>query len=373
MARMGRALLLILAAATIGSASLEHSARADITIDMIATMTGDNATSGAQLQVGAEAAVAEINGRGGVLGQKLALTIVDDGCEARRAIGIANKVITDNVSFVLGPWCSQVALPASSILAENGTIEMVLASIDQVTEQGFDGLFKLNGRNDRQSRLLADFVVKHHAGKRVALVADRSAYSISLMAALRTYLKEAGGITIVLDQSIDAGTKDFGPLISGFKNIAADVVVYIGFPTDLGLLMGQTDAAGVKIPFASTNTMASKKIWDTAGKAATGMAFSCKLAVEQLPTAQDVVGGLKAKGKDASGFTLYAYVGVQLLTEAIDRAKSTHPEAVANELQSGTFKTAMGDLSFDEKGDLVQPIWRMCRWGEGSYGYYPGE
>ncbi len=373
MTRVGRGLLLILAGATIGMTSMAPSARAEIPIDMIATMTGDNATSGAQLQVGAEAAVAEINAKGGVLGEKLTLTIVDDGCEARRAIGIANKVISDNVTFVLGPWCSQVALPASSILAENGTIEMVLASIDQVTEQGFDGLFKLNGRNDRQSKLLADFVVKHHAGKRVALVADRSAYSTSLMDALRRYLKEKGGVTVVMDQSIEAGTKDFGPLISGFKNANAEAVVYIGFPTDLGLMLAQTDAAGVKIPFASTNTMASKRIWDTAGKAAIGMAFSCKLAVEQLPTAQDIVGTLKAKGKDASGFTLYAYVGVHLLTEAITRAKSTRPEAVANELQTGTFPTAMGDLSFDEKGDLVQPIWRMCRWGEGTYAYYPGE
>jgi branched-chain amino acid transport system substrate-binding protein len=373
MAGIGRALLLILAAATIGSASLPPSARAEIVIDMIASMTGDNATSGAQLQVGAEAAVAEINGRGGVLGEKLALNIVDDGCETRRAVSIANKVIADNVSFVLGPWCSQVTLPISSTLAESGMIEMVLASIDQVTEQGFDGLFKLNGRNDRQSKLLADFVAKHHSGERVALVADRSAYAISLMAALRRYLQETGGVTIVLDQSIDAGTKNFGPLISGFKNAAADIVVYIGFPTDLGLIMAQTEAAGVKLPFASTNTMASRKIWDLAGKAASGMAFSCKLAVELLPTAQDIVGSLKAKGKDSSGFTLYAYVGVQLLTEAIAQAKSTRADAVAAELQTSTFKTAMGDLSFDEKGDLVQPIWRMCRWGEGSYGYYQGE
>jgi len=363
----------VLVAALLGSAGLVWPAAADITVALVAPITGDNAPTGAQLQNGAEAAVADINARGGVLGQKLALAIEDDGCNARRAIPMANKLIGENIGFIVGPWCSAVDMPASSIFADAGTIEISLAANELITEQGFDGLFRINGRNDRQSGLLADFVGKHYAGKRVALVADRSAYATGLMASLRNAVKAQGAITVVLDQSIDAGTKDFGPLISSLENNGVDVVAYVGFPTEVSLIMVQSAAAGLKAQFVSSNTMANHQIWDIAGKNAVGMAFTCPTAPDLLPTAQDAVNGLKAKGKKADGYTLYAYAGMQLVAEALNRAKTTQADAVADALQKGSIPTVLGTVSFDEKGDIAQPIWRVCRWNEGGYAYYPGE
>ncbi len=352
---------------------LVQPAAADITLGLVAPITGGNAPTGAQLQNGAEAAVAEINAHGGVLGEKLALAIEDDGCDARHAVAMANKLVGENIAFVVGPWCSAVDMPASSIFADAGTIEISLAANELITEQGFDGLFRINGRNDRQSGLLAGFIAKHHAGKRVALVADRSAYATGLMANLRTALKAQGAVTVVLDQSVDAGTKDFGPLISSFKNSAVDVVTYIGFPTEAGLIMAQTNAAGLTPQFVSANTMTNHQVWDLAGKSALGMAFTCQTAADQLPGAQDAVTALKAKGKKAEGYTLYAYAGVQLIAEALNRAKTTHADAVADALQQGGIPTVLGTVSFDDKGDIAQPIWRVCRWNEGGYAYYPGE
>jgi branched-chain amino acid transport system substrate-binding protein len=352
---------------------LVQPAAADITVGLVAPITGDNAPTGAQLQNGAEAAVAEINAHGGVLGEKLALAIEDDGCNARRAVSMANRLVGENIGFIVGPWCSAVDVPASSIFADAGTIEISLAANDRITEQGFDGLFRINGRNDQQSGLLAGFIAKHHAGKRVALVADRSAYATGLMAGLRAALKAQGAVTVVLDQSIDAGTKDFSPLISSFKNNAVDVVTYVGFPTEASLIMIQINAAGLKLPFVSANTLTNHQVWDIAGKSAIGTAFTCQTAADLLPAAQDAVAALKAKGKKADGYTLYAYAGVQLVAEALIRAKTTHADAVADALQKGGIPTVLGTVSFDDKGDIAQPIWRVCRWNEGGYAYYPGE
>lgn len=336
-------------------------------------MNGDNAPIGAQLAVGAQAAIDDVNIHGGVLGEKLVLDIEDDGCNARRAVPVTNKLVGQKVDFVLGSWCSGVDLPASSIFADAGTVEISLAANEQITEQGFDGLFRINGRNDRQGKLLADFVVKHHAGQRVALVSDRSAYAVGLASHVRSALKAHNSVVIAMDQSIDIGTKDFSALISGFRASSVDVVLYVGYPTEAGLVAAQSSAAGIKAEFVSTNTMTNHKLWDVAGKAAQGMVFSCQTAADLLPSAQDVVGTLRAKGKSADGYTLYAYAGVQLLAEALNRAKSAHPETVAGELQKGGFPTVLGNVSFDDKGDILQPIWRLCRWSEGSYAYYQGE
>jgi branched-chain amino acid transport system substrate-binding protein len=364
---------LAVCAAIMGGVATLRPASADILIGMSAPINGDNALVGAQLSAGAETAVADFNLRGGVLGEKLVLQIEDDGCNARRAVPVANKLIAQKVGFVLGGWCSGVDLPASSIFADNGTVEISLASNEAITEQGFDGLFRINGRNDRQGKLLADFIATHHSGQRVALVSDRSAYAIGLIAHLRSALKAQAGVVVALDQSIDAGTKDFSALVAGFKDTAIDVVTFVGYPTEAGLIVAQATAAGLKAEFVSGNSMGNRKFWDVAGKAGQGLVFTCPTAVDLLPSAQDTVTEFKSKGKTADGYTLYAYAGVQLLADAITRAKSTNPETVAGELQKGGIPTVLGNISFDDKGDILQPIWRLCRWSEGSYAYYSAE
>jgi branched-chain amino acid transport system substrate-binding protein len=348
-------------------------AAADIVIGLAGPMTGDNATIGNQMRTGAETAIDDVNTRGGVLGQKLSLIVEDDGCDAKQAVPVANKLIAEKVDFLVGHFCSAVTVPASSIYADNGTVEITLSSNPRITEQGFDGLFRIAGRDDRQSKVLADFIAMHHGGQRLALVADRSAYAVGLAAGLRNLLKQQGKAVIALDQSVDAGTKDFAALISAFTGNKVEVVVYIGYPTEAGLIMKQSADAGVKVDYVSTNNMSNHRVWDLAGKAAEGMAFTFLPAADLLPTSQDVVERLKAKGKKADGYTLYTYASVQLFAAALARADSTHTDAVAGELQKGKIPTVLGEVSFDEKGDNLLPSWRVYRWNDGAYAYYPGE
>jgi len=119
--------------------------------------------------------------------------------------------------------------------------------------------------------------------------------------------------------------------------------------------------------------MSNHRVWDIAGKYAEGMAFTFLPAAELLPSAQDVVERMKAKNRRVDGYTLYAYASVQLFAAAMVRGKSTHTDIVADELQKGKIPTVLGEVSFDEKGDNTLPSWRVYRWSEGSYAYYPGE
>ncbi len=372
-ARFGFWLSAVLWAAGLGLVGAAFPAEADIIIGLGGPMTGDNATIGNQMRTGVEAAVEDINARGGVLGDKLTLVVEDDACNAKLAVPVANKLIAEKVDFLVGHFCSAVTVPASSIYADNGTVEITLSSNPRITEQGFDGLFRIAGRDDRQGKVLADFIAMHHAGQRLALVADRSAYAIGLAAQLRGFLKTQGKAPIVLDQSIDAGTKDFSALISGFKTAGAEIVVYVGYPTEAGLIMQQAGEAGLKLQYISTNNMSNHRVWDIAGKYAEGMAFTFLPSAELLPHAQDVVERMKAKGRRVDGYTLYSYASVQLFAAAMIRGKSTRTDIVADELQKGKIPTVLGEVSFDEKGDNTLPSWRVYRWSEGSYAYYPGE
>ena len=104
----------ILAAAAVATVGI-GTAQADIKIAVHGPMTGENAAFGEQMRRGAEMAVADINAKGGVLGQKLVLSIGDDACDPKQAVAIANKAASDKIVFVAGHYCSGSSIPASQI------------------------------------------------------------------------------------------------------------------------------------------------------------------------------------------------------------------------------------------------------------------
>src|SRR5580700_6429235 len=93
----------ILAAVLALSASV---ARADIQIAVAGPITGEDAAVGEQMRRGAEMAVADINAKGGILGQKLVLQVGDDACDPKQAVAVANKFAVSGVVFVAGHYCS---------------------------------------------------------------------------------------------------------------------------------------------------------------------------------------------------------------------------------------------------------------------------
>jgi branched-chain amino acid transport system substrate-binding protein len=99
-------------------------ASADIVIATAGPMTGQYASFGAQMQAGAEMAVADINAAGGVLGEQLVLEVGDDACDARQAVSVANQLVGEGAVFVAGHFCSGSSIPASAVYDEEGVIQI---------------------------------------------------------------------------------------------------------------------------------------------------------------------------------------------------------------------------------------------------------
>jgi branched-chain amino acid transport system substrate-binding protein len=89
-------------AALLAAILLAAPARADIVIAVAGPMTGSNAAFGEQFRRGAERAVADLNAKGGVLGQTLRLVTGDDACDPKQAVSVANDLASKGVVFVAG-------------------------------------------------------------------------------------------------------------------------------------------------------------------------------------------------------------------------------------------------------------------------------
>jgi branched-chain amino acid transport system substrate-binding protein len=53
--------------------------------------------------------------------------------------------------------------------------------------------------------------------------------------------------------------------------------------------------------------------------------------------------------------------------QAAAATKSTDYDKVSAAIASGTFATALGPLSFDDKGDVKTPGYRVYVWRKGDY------
>src|SRR6516225_12042449 len=78
-----------------------HGASAQIKLAVGGPMTGGSATFGAQLKNGVEQAIEDINGAGGILGQKIAtpMAIGDDRADPKEGVSVANNFVGNGVKF----------------------------------------------------------------------------------------------------------------------------------------------------------------------------------------------------------------------------------------------------------------------------------
>ena len=117
------------------------SAHAEVRIGLAAPLTDPNAWGGAWTRGAVEAAVADINTRGGLFGDLIETIVADDYCDADQAVAAANKLVADGVAVVFGHQCSGAAIPASEVYAQAG-IPMIStgATNPNLTERGLSNV-----------------------------------------------------------------------------------------------------------------------------------------------------------------------------------------------------------------------------------------
>jgi branched-chain amino acid transport system substrate-binding protein len=352
--------------ASLAFAPISHAA--DITIGLIAPLTGPVAAYGDQVKNGAQTAVDEINKKGGVLGQKLVLKLADDAGEPKQGVSAANQLVGEGVHFVVGPVTSGVAVPVSDVLAENGVLMVTpTATAPDLTKRGLPNILRTCGRDDQQAGVAAAYVLKQFKGKRVAIVHDKGAYGKGLADAFKAALN-AGGVTEVLYDSITPGDKDFSALTTRLKSEKVDVVYFGGYHPEGGLLARQLHDLSVNATIVGGDGLSNTEYWTIGTDAAAGTIFTNASDALKNPDSQDAVKALKERNIPAEAFTLNAYAAVEVLKAGIEKAKSAEDsQAVATALKGGDpIQTAIGKVTYGETGDLTSQSFSLYKWEGGK-------
>jgi branched-chain amino acid transport system substrate-binding protein len=342
-------------------------AHADVTIGLLGPLSGEKATFGEQLKNGTAQAVIDINAAGGVLGQKLKLEEVDDACDPKQSVTGVNQLISRNVKYVIGSFCSAATIPASKVIIdEKAVLVSPAATNPKLTDEGGPGVFRVCGRDDQQGQVVADLLLKEFHGKSVAIIHDKSAWGKGLAEVTQKNIT-AGGMKETIYESYNPGEKDYSALVTLLKQKNIDVAFIGGYHTEVALIVRQLRAAGAKTQIIGGDALASNEFWSIAGPAAEGVLMTFGPDPRKNPEAQGAVKALTAKNVDASGYTLYTYAAVQVIAQAVDQAGSNDPIKVNEALHKGQFKTVLGNLSFDAKGDVKAPTYVIYKWHNGTF------
>lgn len=353
---------IIAAAALAASAS---AANAEIRIAVAGPMSGSLALLGIQIRSGAEAAVAAINGDGGLLGEEIVLDVVDDGCAADRAEAVANQIAGAGVVFVAGHLCTAAAIAASPVYAAEEIIQIAPGAPGPrfTDERPGPGVFRLFGREDEQAPTIATFLADQPPDAAIAIIDDRRPYGSRLTDAVVDALAAAGRDPAIVDSySVNA---DLGALVEELADADIDVVFVGASAEDVAEIRLEMDRQGFEPLLIAGDTLADPAFFEAAGSAANGIVFTYQPDPMAFPEAADAIAEIEAAGGSPEGFALYAYAAVEVWAEAVRRSGTPAFNAVAGTIANGSFQTAVGQVQFGPDGDLQATGWVWYQWSDG--------
>lgn len=339
---------------------------AEILVGLAAPVSGPIAAAGEQATRGARKAVDDINQAGGVNGEKLRLVVSDDACDPKQAVNVANQLADKGVRFVAGHLCSGASIPASKVYEEEDILMITPSSTSpKLTDGGGWNIARVCGRDDAQGDLAGKFLARLYAGRKVAIVDDKSAFGNGVASRARSAMNSSG-LTEVLDESITAGEKDYTALVSKLKNAGVEAIYFGGYHPEAGQILRQMDEQGLKARMFAPDAVNTAELWSIAGPAASNLFFTFSPDPRYVPEAQTVVKSFRADGYDPEAYTLYTYAAFQLYRAAAEATGSTDSQKIAAWLRAGNpVQSVLGAITLDAKGDVVNPSYAWFTFKDG--------
>lgn len=294
-----------------------------IAIGCSAPTSGPLASSGLDIQRGTEAAMAQINARGGILGRPLQLLLLDDAYLPERAAANVKKLLEkDEVTALLscfGTPTNQALLP---LVQESGIPYVAPVSGALSLRRGQRNVFHVRASySDEIVRL-----VQRLTGmglKNIAVIYQDNSYGQEMLADATRALKEQGQQPL-LTASVATDGKNQAEAVAKVAAARPTAVLLATAGTvSVELVRGLRKSAPGLLLAGISPTLPSDSL-KPLGEDASGIALSMVVPDPHRPKLQlvrDYQAAMRAKGQEEfSQGSLEAYVNTRVLAEGLERA-----------------------------------------------------
>jgi len=325
----------------------------DIGLGYTATLSGQFASYGTEMQEGGDLAGKESNAEGGVNGQKFKVTSEDDLGKPGNGPVIAQKFCDDSeISAVLGYSFSSVALAAVPIYDQCG-LPVVASAVTSPELSGSSPYFFRNILSDKyQGREMGLYAVNTLGLKRIAVLNQKDDYGIGTADGFIAGVEEAGGEILSRDE-YQLGTTSFDNQLTKIKGEDPDAIYIGGFYSEAAKIAQQARAQGMEQPLLGTDGSFSPDLLELGGEDVEGMyVYGVFSSDSDDPKAKEFVERFKDEyGKEPASWAALAYDAVYTVKAAIEKSGDSSREGITEGLKDLSYEGVTGPTSFDENGD----------------------
>ena len=372
-------LLLGLAATGPGSAQAQQPIRIGASL----SQTGSFAALGQNQLRGYQLCVKHANEKGGALGRKLELIVEDDQSQAKVAVDIYEKLITqDKVDAILGPYSSPITEAVANV-SEKYRMPMMAANAatTAIFRKGRKFVFMMLSPAEVYLEGLIDIAQKRGL-KTIAVLSEDTLFP-KATAQGTIELAKKRGLQVVLVESYPKGATDFTALLRKVAAANPDVVAAGTYFDDAvaltrGLksldinpkLFGVT--VGGDLPkFHSTLGSTAEFVYGASQWEAELVALRAGGLVpiaRQFPGAAEFVEAHDKEfpGAGLSYHTAAGYGACQIFVEALKRAGSLDGGRIRDAIAKFDTHTVFGAFKVDEGGFQVAHKMVLFQWQDGK-------
>jgi branched-chain amino acid transport system substrate-binding protein len=312
----------------------------------------------------------QVNKAGGLLGRPVKMTIYNDESTPTIAQSLYNRLIDqEHADLLLAPYTTVVggaivpiAMSHHMMLFNGGFVGINIFDnakgwiVGTYTYQEPDyprGIFELIKTLPEAQR-----------PKRVAILTAQNPFTIVAREGFQGQggalnFAKAAGMSVVVDEQYPPNTTDFTGLIQKAKAGNADLLVELGLPNDelqVARTVKQQDYKPAIFCICGSQ-MTTLPAWPKLGDAGEGvMGTTISWPNQPFPGLADLAAFFKARGYDAlPSYGVVSQAILEVMTQAVNGAKTLDQEKLKTYIQSNTFHTVAGDIKYQPNGT---PIYR---------------
>ena len=361
---LARAALPAAAALLFGAALAPPAPAGAIELVLAADFSGRFQEHGARLRRGALQAIADINAKGGVLGQQLRFAWVDDACDEELGAVWAHQLAAQKAPVVIGHYCDGPTLSAAPVYGKGNILHIApYTTSPRLNFVGRSLSFRLPGRDDQQGVEAGLWLVRHFKRKRIAII-DDELHRSRVLADHVLAAFEQGSRRAILRDTVPLSARPYGALVERLKSLDAEVVYFAGAAPSLAAILRQSKKAGLDAIFITSlpHPILPELVAREAGKKGGRLYLNALASAETEPAGRSLARRMAKSGVEAHNDFFYGYAAVELWAKAAEAAKSTSGISIASILHGRAFKTAIGELRFGGTGDRLDLSHSWFQW-----------
>ncbi|TCG08672.1 branched-chain amino acid ABC transporter substrate-binding protein [Paraburkholderia steynii] len=371
-------------AAAVAAASFAVASSAAFAQEIKIGFNGDlsaspSAQSGQAAVLGMQAAIADVNAAGGLLGKKLALVVRDDVSQPPKSIqNMTDLIDNEKVVAVFGPTNSGNAMAWKHIVNQKKmpVIDNVSSGTDitKPMSPGADNyMFRVSMVDREQVAALMAYVKKTGSAKKVGFMTETTGYGQGALKDMKS-IAEMQGITPAAIEQFGVSDTDMTSQLNKLKDAGVDTVIIWAQGTPIAQVMRSMEKINYYPRTLSSWAADNITFYDAAGKTLAEKPLFLRTVSENRTPAQDKLFtrvGSQLKAPSSFSFALHGYDSVMILVQAIKQANSTDGSAIRVALENlnvpvqGLLKTYNKPFSKTNHEALVAKDFVWVHWKDG--------